>query len=58
MREPRTQASRRLAGQLAAEKFGVRGAMAGDVCDVIGLASDALEEQIAFPMADFEEAAE
>ncbi len=46
------------AGQLAAEKFGVRGAMAGDVCDVIGLASDALEEQIAFPMADFEEAAE
>ncbi|MBF0907744.1 MAG: NAD(P)H-hydrate epimerase [Atopobium sp.] len=46
------------AGQLAAEKFGVRGAMAGDICDVIGLASDALEEQIAFPMADFEEAAE
>ena len=46
------------AGQLAAEKFGVRGAMAGDICDAIGLASDALEEQIAFPMADFEEAAE
>lgn len=33
------------AGDLAAERFGTRGVMAGDVADVVGLAVDALEAQ-------------
>lgn len=37
------------AGSIAAERFGSRGAMARDIIDAIGLAEDALEEQIAFP---------
>ena len=37
------------AGSIAAERFGSRGAMARDIIDALGLAEDALEEQIAFP---------
>ena len=33
------------AGSIAAERFGSRGVMAGDVADVLGLATDMLEEQ-------------
>lgn len=39
------------AGSIAAERFGSRGAMARDIIDALGLAEDALEEQIAFPEA-------
>lgn len=39
------------AGTLAAERRGSRGVMATDVIDVVGLASDALEEHVAFPEA-------
>lgn len=34
-----------LAGSLAAQRYGSRGVMAGDVADFVGLAVDALEEQ-------------
>ena len=37
------------AGSIAAERFGSRGAMARDIIDALGLAEDALEEQMAFP---------
>ena len=37
------------AGSIAAERLGSRGAMARDIIDALGLAEDALEEQIAFP---------
>ncbi|MBO7675085.1 MAG: NAD(P)H-hydrate epimerase [Atopobiaceae bacterium] len=33
------------AGSMAAERFGTRGVMAGDVADALGLATDMLEEQ-------------
>lgn len=33
------------AGQIAAERFGTRGVMAGDVADAVGLAMDLLEER-------------
>lgn len=35
------------AGSIAAERFGSRGALARDIIDALGLATDALEEQIA-----------
>ena len=38
------------AGQLAVEKFGTRGVMASDISEAVGLAADALEEQISFPV--------
>lgn len=37
------------AGALAAERYGSRGVMAGDVVDVLGLATDVLEQRAAFP---------
>jgi NAD(P)H-hydrate epimerase len=37
------------AGSIAAERFGSHGVMARDIIDALGLAEDALEEQIAFP---------
>jgi NAD(P)H-hydrate epimerase len=37
------------AGSVAAERFGSHGVMARDIIDALGLAEDALEEQIAFP---------
>jgi NAD(P)H-hydrate epimerase len=35
-----------LAGSLAAERFGSRGAMAGDIANMVGLAVDGMEEQM------------
>ena len=43
------------AGSLAINKRGSRGVMAGDVIDMLGLAEDALEEDIAFPEGEPEE---
>lgn len=43
------------AGSLAISKRGSRGVMAGDVIDMLGLAEDALEEDIAFPEGEPEE---
>lgn len=40
------------AGQLAVERRGSRGVMALDIIDSLGLAQDALEEDIAFPEGD------
>lgn len=37
------------AGSLAAERVGSRAVMAGDVIDVIGIASDAVDEHVAYP---------
>lgn len=37
------------AGSLAAERFGSRGVMAGDVIDALGLATDTVEEHAAYP---------
>lgn len=37
------------AGTLAAERVGTRAVMATDIIDVIGLASDAVEERVTFP---------
>lgn len=37
------------AGSIAAERFGSRGVMAGDIIDAVGLATDALERQAAYP---------
>ena len=37
------------AGSIAAERFGSRGAIARDVIDAIGLASDTLAEHVSFP---------
>lgn len=37
------------AGSIAAERYGSRGVMAGDVIDAVGLATDALEQQAAYP---------
>ena len=34
-----------IAGDIAAERYGSRGVMAGDVVDAVGLAVDLLEEQ-------------
>ena len=41
------------AGSIAAERYGSRGVMAGDVIEAIGLASDTLAEHIMFPDAAF-----
>ena len=42
------------AGSLAQERFGSRGVMAADIIDVIGLASDAVEEHAAYAGAGVE----
>ena len=34
------------AGSIAAERFGTRGVMAGDIADVVGLATDAINEHV------------
>ena len=36
-------------GSLAVERLGSRAVMAGDVIDVIGIASDAVDEHVAYP---------
>lgn len=43
------------AGSLAAERMGTRAVMAGDVIDVIGIASDAVDEHVAYPEGPSEE---
>ena len=43
------------AGSLAAERVGTRAVMAGDVIDVIGIASDAVDEHVAYPERSPEE---
>lgn len=40
------------AGQIAAERYGSRGAMAHDVIEALGLARDMLEQSVAFPEGD------
>lgn len=45
------------AGSIAAERYGSRGVMAGDVAEALGLAADALERQAAYPegLADLQQ---
>ena len=40
-----------LAGSIAAERFGSRGVMAGDIIDVLGIATDTIEEHCYYPEA-------
>jgi NAD(P)H-hydrate epimerase len=39
------------AGAIAAERYGSHGVMATDVIDAIGLATDAIEQQVSYPEA-------